>query len=267
MKTSSVERIVGFITAVIAGGSLLVSLYALYQVWSLRQPFTENLGASLDLVTATLDTTSDTLVTFQQSLDLTSDNVDYLDRLANTIAQSIHDSTPVVDSLKTLTARDLPATLAATEKSLTSAQSSAKLIDDVLGSLSRIPLLPLAPYKPDVPLATSLAQVSSSLQTLSPSLASINSSLEIASGNLASLESQTRDLSRNIQQIKKNVAGIRQAAAKYQETTIVVRARMAVIKGALPSWITTGVLAISFILGWLMVTQIDLFLRGLRLLR
>src|SRR5207244_3419001 len=106
------------------------------------------------------------------------------------LAQTIHDTTPTLDSLASLTGQDLPTAISATQTSLASAQTSAQLIDNVLTALTSIPFSPVGAYKPAVPLHTALAQVSSSLDVLAPSLATINASLASDQTNLAVVQAE-----------------------------------------------------------------------------
>src|SRR5512142_1076511 len=122
---STANRLWNLVRMTVAVIALVVSLFILVKAWQLRQPITDGLTAGLDLFASTLDATSDTLTTFQQTLDTTDTNLDNLDKLAQTMGQSVHDTGPALDSLKTLTGKDLPSTLQSTENSLHAAQASA----------------------------------------------------------------------------------------------------------------------------------------------
>lgn len=262
-----VSRVWGAVmmTAAIAG--FIITTFMLVQVWRLKQPVTDSARAGVNLMGMTLDTTSDALTTVQQSLDSTSTQVESLNQLSQTLAGSMHDTGPLLDSLKTLTGKDLPSTIRSTEKSLNSAQSSARLVDGVLSTLTRIPFLPVKPYTPDVSLESALGQMTTSLDGLNPSLASINQSLDTASGNMASMEAQTREMSRNIQGIKRNVSDLNGSVAQYRQTVSGLRVHVNELAAALPGLVTLLAVVLSFVLLWLMITQIDLLVRGLALVR
>jgi methyl-accepting chemotaxis protein len=262
---STGNRLWNLVRITVAAIGLVISLFILIKAWQLRQPVTDSLTAGLDMFASTLDATSDTLTTFQQTLDSTDANLDYLDQLAQTMSQSVHDTTPALDSLKKLTGKDLPTTLQSTEKSLNAAQASAKTIDDMLSGLSHLPFMPVTPYEPQTPLNSALGQITNSLDALSPSLSALNDSLNTASGNLLAVESQTKELSRNIRQIKSNITQIRRVVSQYQQTTIQARNQVRSIRSALPGWVTAATAAFSFIILWLIVTQVDLLIRALGL--
>lgn len=262
---STGNRLWNLVRITVAVISLVISLFILIKAWQLRQPVTDSLTAGLDMFASTLDVTSDTLTTFQQTLDSTDANLDYLDHLAQTMSQSVHDTTPALDSLKKLTGKDLPMTLQATEKSLNAAQASAKTIDDMLSGLSHLPFVPVTPYEPQTPLNSALGQITNSLGALSPSLSALNDSLNTASGNLVAVESQTKELGQNIRQIKGNITQIRRVVSQYQETTAQARTQVRSIRSALPGWVTAATAAFSFIILWLIVTQVDLLIRALGL--
>ncbi|HEX9076163.1 MAG TPA: hypothetical protein VF932_10310 [Anaerolineae bacterium] len=257
------NRLWNLVRIAVAVIGLVISLFILVKAWQLRQPATDSLTAGLDMFASTLDATSDTLTTFQQTLDSTDANLDYLDHLAQTLSQSVHDSTPALNSLKKLTGKDLPTTLQSTEKSLNAAQASAKTIDDMLSGLSHLPFVPVTPYEPQTPLNSALGQITNSLDALSPSLSALNDSLNTASGNLAAVESQTKELSQNIRQIKNNITQIRRVVSQYQQTTVQARNQVRGVRSALPGWITAATVVFSFVIFWLIVTQVDLLMRAL----
>ena len=165
------RRLVGLAMLLVALPSLFLTIYVLVQVWNMRQPVTNNLVSGVDLAAAMLDSASDGLVSIRLSLDTTTENIALLETTSQSMTQSLRDTGPLMSSLTTLTGKDLPSVITSTQRSLDSAESSALLVDDVLGALTRIPFLPVKPYQPQVPLHTAIEQVSTSLDSLSPSLA------------------------------------------------------------------------------------------------
>ncbi len=261
------KRILGVAMVIIAILSLVLSVLALVQVWTLRQPVTNALVSTVDLFSAMLDTTSDGLMTIQQSLYTTTANITYLEQTTETISRSLRETGPMVDSMAGLTGRELPTTITATQRSLNSAQSAALLIDDVLGALTNLPIAPVAPYRPAVPLHVALGEVSTSLDALPPSLATIDKSLRATSVNLSTIEQQTQEITDNIQVIQENMADIQEAIERYQEITAKLQAQIAVVRAGLPIWMTSLAWVLSFAIVWVAIAQLGLLVHGLEMLR
>ncbi len=261
------KRLIGLAMILIALPSLVLTLFVLVQVWNLQHPVTNSLLSGVDAFIGTLDSASAGLVTMQQSLDTTAENITDLENTSQSLTQSLHDAGPLMNSLTSLTGKDLPTTITATRQSLNSAESSALLIDDVLSGLTRVPFLPVAPYQPQVPLHTAIAQVSTSLDNLSPSLGSIDQSLHTTTGNLATIETQTQEMSQSIDRIKKNLTDIKQSVTEYQTTVARLRVQLVDLKAAIPVWVMVATWLSSFVLAWLALVQIGWLVRGVQMLK
>jgi archaellum component FlaC len=261
------KRLFGLAMILIALPSLVLTVFILVKVWNLQSPATNSLLSSIDVFIGTLDSASAGLVTMQQSLDTTAENITDLEKTSQSLSQSLHDAGPLMNSLTTLTGKDLPTTITATQQSLNSAESSALLVDDMLSALTRVPFLPVAPYQPQVPLHTAIAQVSTSLDNLSPSLSSIDQSLETTTGNLATIESQMQEMSQSIDKIKKNLTDIKQSVVDDQTTIARLRVQLADLKAAIPVWVMVATWLSSFVLAWLALVQIGWLVRGVQMLK
>ncbi len=261
------RRILGLVAFLVSLLSLLLTLYILVQVWSLQQPITNSLLSSADSFAAALDSASDGLAIMHQSIDTTSANVDQLESTSQSLAQSLHDTEPLMNSLTTLTGKDLPFTIAATQQSLNSAESTALLVDNTLGALARVPFLPITPYQPQVPLHTAIEQVSTSLDNLSPSLSSIDKGLHTTSGNQATIETETRQMSQSMDEIKRNLVDIKQTVGQYQTSVAKLRGQVADLRMAIPGWVMIATWLSTFVFGWLALIQVEWLAGGVQMLR
>ena len=118
---------------------------------------------------------------------------------------------------------------------MASAQSSALLIDNVLAALTSIPFSPVAAYKPDVPLHTALAQVSTSLDTLIPSLATINTSLVDGKTNLGTVEVELTKISETTQGISSTLASAQSVIDQYKAVTTQLKANVEAAQHGAPN--------------------------------
>jgi hypothetical protein len=261
------RRIVGFLLVIAAVAGIVFSLVGLIEIWRYRPVVTKTVVDDLALGGQALGTTQDVLTIVGQVVQITTSDVVSLQSTTQALALAIHDTNPMLDSLISLTSKDLPAAVSATQTSLASAQSSALLIDNVLAALTSIPFSPVAAYKPAVPLHTALAQVSTSLNTLKPSLATINTSLADGKTNLAVMEVELTKISETTQGISSTLAESQTVIDQYKAVTAQLKANVETAQRAAQTWIMAITWILSFVLGWLLIAQLGLGIQGLDMLR
>ena len=150
---------------------------------------------------------------------------------------------------------------------MASAQSSAQLIDNVLATLTSLPFSPVAAYKPDVPLHTALAQVSTSLDTLIPALATINTSLADGQTNLGVVDGELTKISATTQGITSTLANGQAVIDQYEAVTTQLKTNVEAAQHAANTWILAITWILSLVFGWLLVAQLGLGLQGLDFIR
>ncbi len=261
------RRLLGVLFIAAAAAGLVFSVVGLVEVWRYRPVVTQKVVETLTVFDRALNTTRDGLAIVGQVVQTTTVDIAALQTTTRALAQAIHDTSPMLDSLTRLTSTDFPAAVAATQTSLASAQSSALLIDNVLATLSSTPFLSVGAYQPDVPLHTALAQVSDSLNTLTPALATINSSLMEGQTNLGVMETELNKIAKTTNGI--STALDRAQAVIDQYTTVMTRLKeqLATLQVRVPDWLMTLAWILTFILGWLLIAQVALGTLGFSLLR
>jgi hypothetical protein len=261
------RRLIGvlFVAAAVAGA--IFSLLGLIEIWRYRPVVMRTVTDSLALFDQTLNTTQEGLTIVGQVVQTTAEDVASLQTTTQALATAIHATNPMVDSLINLTGHTFPETVGATQTSLASAQSSAQLIDNVLAALTSIPFSPVKAYKPEVPLHTALAEVSTSLDTLPPSLASIKTSLEDGKTNLGALETELNKISATTQGISLALVSAQTVIDQYKATTTQLKLRVEGIQIHAAAWVTTCAWMLSFMLAWWLIVQLGLGMQGFNLLR
>jgi hypothetical protein len=261
------RRLVGFVFIIAAVAGIIFSVFGLVQIWRYRPVVTQTVTDNLALFDQTLITTQQGLTIVGQVVQTTTVDVASLQTTTEALAQAIHDTNPMLDSLTRLTGTDFPAAVTATQTSLASAQSSALLIDNVLAALTSIPFSPVAAYKPNVPLHMALGQVSASLDALTPSLATINSSLADGKTNLSAVEVELNNISETTKGISDTLATAQTVIDQYQAVTAQLKLRVEATQLTAPGWMTTATWVLTFVLGWLLIAQLGLAAQGLDMLR
>jgi len=258
------KRVAGLLMMILGAGSLLITLFALIQVWRLRQPVTQNLQSNLGAIYETLGTTSESLLLSSQTLDSVQSSISALEVTVGTLSKSIEDSAPMIDSLLVLVGEDLPETISSTQTSLSSAQESAKIIDAVLRVLT---FFNPSIYNPRVPLNLALGEVSQSLAGLPKSFSGMEVSLKSTQANLGTIQTQIEVMAADIRHINESLEASRKVITQYQGLVARAEKRVIDFKQRAPAVVTTLAWALSFLLFWLGVSQTGLVLRGLEWLR
>lgn len=262
----NLRRLFGFLVIMAAAAGFIFSVVGLFEIWRYRPVVTQTVIDTLALFDQTLTTTQDGLTIVGQMVQTTTVDVASLQTTTHALAQTIHDTSPMLDSLTSLTSKDFPAAVKATQTSLTSAQSSALLIDNVLVTLTSIPFSPVA-YKPDIPLHTALAQVSTSLNSLTPALATITSSLVDGKTNLGVVEVELNKISETTKEINNDLGSAQTVIDQYETVTTQLKVRVEATQLVAPGWMTTITWILTFVLSWFLIAQLGLCAQGLDMLR
>jgi hypothetical protein len=260
------RKLVGYLLILAAAAGFIFSIVGQIVLWHYQPVITRTVMDTLALVDQTLNTTQEGLLVVNQIVQTTAVDVASLQVTTQALAKTLHETNPMLDSLTNLIGKEFPAAVLATQNALASAQSSALLIDNVLSALTSIPLLPITPYTPEVPLHTSLAQVSASLDALPPALATINSSLVAGKTNLGAVEVELSKISDTTQGISAALGGAQEVIDQYKTVTIQLRTRIEAVQLAAPGWMIAITLVLSFLLVWLLIAQLGLFMQGLGIL-
>lgn len=259
-------RLMGIILLVTAIVGIVISISALTGVWLSKGPITKSLSSTLDLVIDSLQTTSDGLEVAKSSLQAASTNISILSDTIDTTHNAVHDTVPLISSLITLMSDDLPDTILATQTALSSAQASARLIEDVLSLLTSLPLMPGTPYQPEVPLHQALADVSGNLDPLLLSFDTMEANLKISRGHLIMIEAELSIIARRVEEINVSLADAGEVITQYQELVSDIQSRLERLQALLPigmmftAWILTGLCI------WLGIIQVGFLVQGLDLL-
>jgi hypothetical protein len=254
-----------FVLAAVIG--IAFSVYGLVEVWRVKAMLDQSVGENLALMDQALINTEDGLTLVGQMLQTVSTDVSSLHTTTEALVKSIHTTNPMLDSLSTLAGKTLPDSISATQTSLASAQGSALLIDNILGALTSIPFSPVAPYKPDVPLHTALAQISTSLDEIPASLTTINASLVAGKANLSQVEGQLTSISGTVKETTDNLDSALKIIDNYKQIISQAKTNLAAAQLSAQGWITGLAWAATFILVWFSIAQVGLALQGIELLK
>jgi hypothetical protein len=267
MKSSTITQIIGYVFMITAFIGVLLFILAIVNIWQIKEPVYDNLTSSLNLADDTLSATADSLTLIDEALINASVNITTLENTITATSRAVGDTTPILDSVTTLTDEDLPNTILTIQTALESAQSSAELIESALSTITAIPFVPGDPYTPAVPLHEALGQASESFEPMYDSMSDINDSLKTSRGNLILIQAELNIMARHISEFNNTIKSARYVLTQYQDVVSNLQGRLETFKTKLPSWINLITWTITIFLAWLIILQIGLFMQGLDLVK
>lgn len=258
------RRVLGIVLAIAAGLSLVLSLIGFVGVWAYRQPTIDNLSASLDLMSATLDTTSTALTVAGDTLQTINDTVGAVQTTVNAASQTLGNTAQTLDSFTQLVSSNLTPSITAAQNTIQSAQASAETIDNFLSGLANVPFIGIK-YNPDVSLHESLGKVADSLAKIPDGLANLQKSLGDTGSGLSQTADETKNLALSLDKIKTNLADAVKVVQLYQAEVTQLQATVRNLRANIGTIVTVLALALSFIIVWIAVVQVQMLFKGLEM--
>lgn len=244
---------------------LLFSLFFLVQTWRYREPVTETLQSVVVQTSLVLVTTDQGLDVIDQVVKTVYTSTVFLDTSANQLAQTARDTNQFVGSAGVFMGENLINTITNTQVAIDSAQASAVVIDNLLNTLSRIPLIGIN-YNPSKPLNVTLGEVSESLDPLQTSLQGFQKSLETTQTNIQEFEQQIFILDKSMVTITKNLEDTQVVLSEYRQQLNSLQVWMDNAQVSLPRWINTLAWLLTLFILWLVLIQVGLLLQAFNVL-
>jgi methyl-accepting chemotaxis protein len=266
MKASILERIAGILSIIGAVIGVIISIVGLFSVWRYKPVVEQGLIEGVEIISQTLITTKEGLAGVDEALRSVDETMALLENSAKTAADSLEDTSPLIRSIGDLFGKDFTGVVKDTQKSLASAETGAKLIDDTLGFIGGIPFVG-ARYAPDTPLNTSIHEISKSLNGLPETFTDMQEGLDQAADNLELIQEDVADLGGKIAGVKDDLSEAHGVISQYKTTLVDLNNRIAVFKERLPGIINGAAFFLSVILLWVLLTQSGFLLQNLKLFR
>lgn len=257
------RRIIGITFVVAAIFGLIFSLAGVVFVWVVKEPITQNLVSTIDLIETTLEATSSGLTVAEDTLTQAITDLGNLESTIQTASKTLEDSVPMVETLSSLTSESLPGAIEATQTGLNSVQDAARSIESTLRLITSIPFIPIESYDPEVSFTDALDDVSSSLEPIPDSLLEMEKTLNKTKGNLVLISAQVRIIARNIGELKTSLYQVQLVVGQYQDVITVLQSRVETFRSNLSTIITISIWLFTIIFIWLGIAQLGLLTQGL----
>jgi hypothetical protein len=246
--------------------SLVVDAVVIFEIWHIRSAVDTQLATSVKLA-------DDTLATSDQALTVVDSQVQTVGTLATSAGGAAQSSTRTIQATHQalqqashLLRTDLPTTLTTVHTAVASAQSTAGLVDDILGALSFIPGL-RATYNPQVPLHVALGNVAQSLDTLPGLTAQLADDVDSVDANLPAAQTEVAGVATTLQQNPVDTTQMHNVVAQYRDEVSRLQDEIQGLQVAVSLGMTWIAIAVTFLACWLAIIQAAVLFAGLHWLR
>jgi hypothetical protein len=260
-----IRKFVGILLILAALGGLVFSIAGIVALQQIKPVMVLGLQNSVNLLIQTLDTTSQGLAVTQTALKSSVDTIANLQTTLETTVKGIDSANPMIDQISKAMDEDVPNTILATQNSLRTAQESAVVIDSLLSTLSKIPLIGLS-YSPKVPLAQALGDVADSLEGLPVSLKDMSDSLVNTQSDIQTFQADLSITAESVGGIKESVAQYGSVVKGYEDSLDVVKTQLKALSDGLPNIVRILVLALTVFLVWMAIANLGLLSQGWEML-
>jgi ABC-type transporter Mla subunit MlaD len=260
------KRILGLVLIIVSIVSLIISAAGVIALWGMRPAITIALQDTVKLVSETVVTTQKALAVADSALQNATDTIQVLSGSIDSLATSIGSTQSALNSVTMLVKQDLPETIESARTALASAQETARVVDNFLSGLSRIQFLNIN-YNPDVPLDSSISQISASLGGLPSQLTKLGGDLEAVNQNLPAVISTIRGLGTTLSDVDATLAEARAVIKEYAAQLTRTQTAVQPIGEGIPTYVTLFIATLTFIMLWISVVQIIVLIVGWRWLR
>lgn len=254
---------IGMVCLAILG--ILLSIFLLYEVWHYRQPVIDGLQSGLDHASDLLQTTDEGLAIIDQVVSNVYTSTLYLNDATDSLAQTMQGTSSFMDSASNFIGDNLITTITNTQTALESAQASAAVIDNILGTISKVPFLGIN-YDPTTPLNKAIGNVTSSLDPVQNSLKNFQTDLSTTQTNMQTMTDQLSGLNDKILAINQNLSQAQKTIENYRVEVASMKLSIANAKAHLATWITIATSILTLIILSIVAIQIGMLLQGITLL-
>lgn len=215
MKPRFSYETIGKILIILSSIGLLFSIAGIIFSWAIKPGLQRSLLEISESIEDTLVNTDQGLIVLDSALDNVNSNLEIIVSTFDNLDGTLNGISISMESSAVLVGDDLRQTLVETQIALSSAATSAELIDRTLSIIAAIPFLG-AKYQPEVPLHTSLESVAVSMDDIPGSLEEMEMSLSDASKGLVLLNDNLSELSDDMAKFEADLKDAQDILVEYR---------------------------------------------------
>jgi methyl-accepting chemotaxis protein len=260
------RKILGVIVMIAGIIGLIFSLVGIFFVWNTKPAIETAMANGLTVINGSLNTSIEVIGVTKDALSATVSSVYALRDTVAAASQSVEETKPFIEGITNLLSTELPDTIAATQSSLESAQSSAKVLDSVLTSMDGVIRLitfsDKSLYNPDTPLYESLGEVASSLNNLPQSFVQMGDSLGATQDNVDTIKTSLDTMAVSIESIAGSLDRYVAMTEQSKSSIANVQTWLKQIQNNLSNILIVAASVITVFLVWLAIAQIVILTQG-----
>jgi methyl-accepting chemotaxis protein len=271
----SLRRLLGVFVMIAGILGLLLSLAGLVSVWGVKPTVEGYINSTILTLDNSISTSQKAMEVTGQALGETVTSINALSDMLRTTATTVEETQPVLDQINTMMGETVPSTLQSASDSLKTAQQAAVVLDSAIKSLdsfrailSATPLLgafvelPKEAYNPKVPLASSLGELATTLETLPKTFTDMSSNLDKADNNMASIQGNLTTMSDSVGLISKSLSEYEAMVGQSQSSMDNLKSMLTNIQANLTNIVNVVAIVMSLFLLWLLAAQVVILSQG-----
>jgi len=270
-----VRRILGVLVMLAGILGLALSLAGLVLVWVAKPTVALYATTTIDTLNASIVTSENVMEITREALGATIDSVDALSAMLGTTAATLEDTKPVLDEIDTILSTTLPSTLEHTTDSLYTAQEAARVLERTIQSLdtfrfllSAVPLvgdvveLPDEPYNPEKPMADSLGQLASNLESLPDTFVTMSADLGATDDKLVAIQENLVTMSESVGLISLSLGEYQEMIVQSKSSLDNLTSILTNLRNNLPTILNGVAIVLSLFFAWLLAAQVVILSQG-----
>jgi methyl-accepting chemotaxis protein len=262
MKNPIRIRKLGLLLIILAVSGMIFSLISITAVWIVRPAIKSGALEIINILDSTLKTTDSGLGVLDQSIENAKSDLVTLQDSLEELGTTLDDVSATMDTSADLIGNDLQLTVINTQVALSSAATSAEVIDDTLAFLAAIPIIG-ADYEPEVPLHVSLQQIADGMEDVPATLVTLEGNLSDTSSSLNSFSDNLTKVIKDLDSLSSDLSEAQDTLADYGEIVSSTLEKTATLQKRLPGLILLGCFFLSGVLLWLGIAQVNVLMQGL----
>ena len=271
----SLRRLLGVFVMIAGVLGLLLSLAGLVSVWVVKPTVVGYVNSTILTLDNSIGTSQKAMEVTAQALGETVTSVNALSNMLSTTATTVKETQPVLDQINLMMGKTVPSTLQSASDSLKTAQQAAEVLDSAIKSLdnfravlSATPMLgmfvemPDQPYNPDVPLASSLGELATTIESLPDTFTDMSSNLDKADDNMVTIQSNLTTMSDSVSLISESLSEYEAMVDQSQSSMDDLKSLLTNIQGNLTNILNGVAIVMSLFLLWLLAAQVVILSQG-----
>jgi len=269
------RRILGILVMIAGILGLVLSLAGLVSVWMVKPTLAGYAETTITTLNDTVSTSQKAMLITGQALGATIDSVNALSDMLGTTAESVENTKPILDQVNNLMSDTLPATFTSASDSLRTAQSAAQVLDNAIQSLdsfrsvlSVVPIIgsyvekPKEAYKPEKPLADSLGELVTNLESLPETFTKMSANLDNADNNFESIASNLTTMSTSVKLISQSLSDYQSMIGQTQSSMENLKSMLTNFQNNLNTILNGIAIVFTLFFLWLLAAQVVILSQG-----